>query len=66
MSRDVIARFVCPDIIVNPFEAPEALEEFSVVEIFPLDVKSLPNLCGIGNLGVMHTYNVHIPCHGGT
>jgi len=42
--------FVCLDVIVNPFEAPEALQEFiclvgvvEVGEIFPLDVKSLSN-----------------------
>jgi len=40
--------FVCLDVIVNPFEALEALQEFiclvnivGVGEIFPLDVKSL-------------------------
>jgi len=40
--------FVCLDVIVNPFEAPETLEELiclvgvvEVGEIFPLDVKSL-------------------------
>jgi hypothetical protein len=48
--------FVLLDVIVNPFEAPEALQEFiSLVGIVKFDMKSLPELCSSGKSGKERT-----------